>query len=75
MSLQLLVLRPTPSMSAGGAGPAREVETPAGQRAAGRPPEGQADGSQQHGQQLQPEGKGHMRGTTAAPSSRQQQKH
>lgn len=61
MFSQDLVLWVTSSMSAGSPGPTCQVETPAGQRAAGRPPEGQPDRSQQHRQQLQPERKDHMR--------------
>lgn len=59
--LQVLVLLSTPPVSPGGAGPARQAQTPAGQRAAGRPAEGRPDGAQQHGQQLQPERQSHMR--------------
>lgn len=65
MSLQVLVLLLTPPLSPGGACPTCEIETPAGQRAAGRSAEGQTTGQpdrpQQHRQQLQPERQSHMR--------------
>lgn len=76
MSVQVLVLLLTPSVSAGGAGPPCEIETSAGQRAAGRPaegqPTGQPDRAQQHRQQLQPERQSHMRlssGDATVPSA------
>lgn len=75
MSLQLLVFLFTPPLSPGGTGPPCQVKTPPGQRAAGRPTEGQPAGhpgrAQQHRQQLQPERQSHMRlGTaTCCPSS------
>lgn len=53
---QVLVLLFTHHLHPGGDGPPRQIETPADQRAAG-----QAVGAQQHRQQLQPEGKSHMR--------------
>lgn len=75
MSLQLLVLLFTPPLSPGGTGPPSQIKTPPGQRAAGRPTEGQPAGrpgrTQQHRQQLQPERQSHMRLGTAmrCPSS------
>lgn len=74
MSLQVLVLLSTSPLSAGGHGPACQIETPAGQRAAGRPT-GQPGGPQQHRQQLQPEGQSHMRLQDGDARSFQQQKH
>lgn len=66
-------------MSAGGTGLTRQIETPAGQRAAGLPAERQQTGPQerpqQHRKPLQPERQGHMRFGTAIARSRQQQKH
>lgn len=79
MSLQVLVLLLTSPLSLGGTCPACQIETPAGQRAAGRPTEGQPTGQpnrpQQHRQQLQPERQNHMRPRTADAQSLQQQKH
>lgn len=72
LCVQVLVLLPTSSVSAGGSGPARQPNTPTGQRAAGRLT-GQPDRPQQHRQQLQPERQSHMRLRT--PMSLQQQKH
>lgn len=63
---KVLVLWFTPPLHLGGPGPAYQTETPAGQRATGRPSEGRPGGPQQHGQQLQPEGEGLMRPWTAA---------
>lgn len=56
LPLQVLVLLFTHYLHPHGDGPPRQIETPADQRAAG-----QAFGAQQHRQQLQPEGKSHMR--------------
>lgn len=63
LPLQVLVLLFTHHLHPDGDGPPRQVETPADQRAAG-----QAVGAQQHRQQLQPEGKSHMRLRDEAPS-------
>lgn len=56
-----MVLLFTFHLHPGGPGPACQIETPAGKRAAGWCPAGRPGGPQQHGQQLQPEGEGHMR--------------
>lgn len=44
MSLQVLVLLPTPPVSPDSTGPTCQTETQAGQRAAGRPTEGRPTG-------------------------------
>lgn len=53
---QVLVLWLAPPLHPGGPGPACQIETQAGQRAAGRPPEGRPGGKQ-----LQPEGESLVR--------------
>lgn len=65
---QVLVLLFTRHLHPGGNGPPRQIETPADQRAAG-----QAVGAQQHRQQLQPEGKSHMRLKDGVPSRLEEQ--
>ena len=80
MSLQVLVLLFTSPLPPGRTGPTCQIETQAGQRAAGRPtegrPTGQPDRPQQHRQQLQPERQNHMSlRTHDAQSLQQQQKH